>query len=151
MRKSLAGLGMLTIAGVCLLGCDKPPPPELTQVNELSNPTRSPPPEAQQQTRLANISVPEAASPPEDGQWTMPSRDYANTRYSGLDEITTDNVGKLQLAFTFATGTLLGQESAPIFVGDTLYFVTPFPNILYAVDLAQPGRSEERRVGKECR
>src|SRR5688572_1543656 len=68
----------------------------------------------------------------------MPSRDYANTRYSGLDEITTDNVGKLQLAFTFATGTLLGQESAPIVVGDTLYFVTPFPNILYAVDLTQP-------------
>jgi lanthanide-dependent methanol dehydrogenase len=83
--------------------------------------------------------VPAAASPPEDGQWTMPSRDYANTRYSGLHEIDTDNVSKLTIAFTFATGTLLGQESAPIVVGDTLYFVTPYPNILYAVDLSQPG------------
>jgi lanthanide-dependent methanol dehydrogenase len=133
------GLGILMLAGGCVLGCYKPPPQELTQVSSLSNVSASPPAEAQQQARLASISVPEAASPPEDGQWTMPSRDYANTRYSGLDEITTDNVDQLQLAFTFATGTLLGQESAPIVVGDTLYFVTPFPNILYAVDLTQPG------------
>jgi PQQ-dependent dehydrogenase (methanol/ethanol family) len=68
----------------------------------------------------------------------MPARDYANTRFSGLDQINADNVGKLQLAFTFATGTLLGQESAVLAVGDTLYFVTPYPNILYAVDLNAP-------------
>jgi PQQ-dependent dehydrogenase (methanol/ethanol family) len=132
-------VGVLVIAGGCLVGCHKPPSQELTQVNSLSNVSAPPPPQARPQTGLANIAAPEAASPPEDGQWTMPSRDYANTRYSGLDEITTDNVGKLQLAFTFATGTLLGQESAPIVVGDTLYFVTPYPNILYAVDLTQPG------------
>jgi len=35
-------------------------------------------------------------------------------------------------------GTLLGQESAPI-VGDTLYFVMPYPNILYAVGLRSGG------------
>jgi lanthanide-dependent methanol dehydrogenase len=32
-----------------------------------------------------------------------------------------------------------GQESAPIVVGDTLYIVTPYPNILYALDLKAPG------------
>ncbi len=69
----------------------------------------------------------------------MPSRDYANTRYSGLDEIDTRNVGGLRLAFTFATGTLKGQESAPIVIGDTLYFVTPYPNVVYAVDLRSGG------------
>jgi PQQ-dependent dehydrogenase (methanol/ethanol family) len=69
----------------------------------------------------------------------MPARDYANTRFSGLEEINANNVGKLQLAFTFSPGTLLGQESAVLAVGDTLYFVTPYPNILYAVDLNPPG------------
>jgi lanthanide-dependent methanol dehydrogenase len=88
-------------------------------------------------TSSAIATVPQAASPPEDGQWTMPSRDYANTRYSGLDEINTGNAARLQLAFTFATGTLLGQESAPLVIGDTLYFVTPYPNVLYAVQLPQ--------------
>lgn len=83
--------------------------------------------------------APASASPAEDGQWTMPSKDYANTRFSGLDQINTANVKDLQLAFTFSAGTLLGQESAPLVVGDTLYFVTPYPNILYAVDLTQPG------------
>ena len=28
-------------------------------------------------------------SPPTDGQWTMAAGDYANTRFSGLDQITT--------------------------------------------------------------
>ncbi len=69
----------------------------------------------------------------------MPARDHANTRYSGLDEINAGNVGRLQVAFTFSTGVNRGQESAPIVVGDTLYLVTPYPNILYALDLSRPG------------
>ncbi|MFC4308854.1 PQQ-dependent dehydrogenase, methanol/ethanol family [Steroidobacter flavus] len=131
---------MVTLASCTLLGCHQSEPSGLTQVNEIANPqsvssAAAPAPAA----GPANISAPAAASPPEDGQWMMPARDYANTRFSGLDEINTDNVSKLQLEFTFATGTLLGQESAVLAVGDTLYFVTPFPNILYAVDLKQPG------------
>ena len=31
-----------------------------------------------------------AAQASEDGQWTMPGKDYASTRYSGLDEINAD-------------------------------------------------------------
>jgi lanthanide-dependent methanol dehydrogenase len=92
--------------------------------------------EPQSSPAAAQIAVaPASASPAENGQWIMPSRDYANTRFSGLDEINTGNVGTLRLAFTFATGTLLGQESAPLVVGDVLYFVTPYPNVLYAVQL----------------
>jgi PQQ-dependent dehydrogenase (methanol/ethanol family) len=69
----------------------------------------------------------------------MASRDYANTRYSGLDQITTANVRELHVAWTFSTGVLRGQEAAPLVVGSTMYVVTPFPNILYALDLSQPG------------
>src|SRR4051794_32991069 len=75
----------------------------------------------------------------EDGQWTMPSKDYANTRYSGLDQINTQNVKGLKVAWTFSTGVNRGQEAAPIIVSNTMYVVTPYPNILYALDLAKSG------------
>jgi PQQ-dependent dehydrogenase (methanol/ethanol family) len=80
-----------------------------------------------------------AGSPPEDGQWTMPAKDYASTRYSGLGEITTGNVKDLKLAWSFSTGFLGGHEAAPLVVGGTMYVVTPFPNYLYALDLTKPG------------
>jgi PQQ-dependent dehydrogenase (methanol/ethanol family) len=75
----------------------------------------------------------------DDNQWVMPAKDYASTRYSGLHQITTDNVKQLQPAWTFATGVLRGQEAAPLVVNNTMYIVTPYPNILYALDLTQPG------------
>ena len=58
-----------------------------------------------------------------DGQWTMPAKDYAATRYSALTDITAANVKRLRAVWTFSSGVLGGHE----------------------------GRSEERRVGKECR
>lgn len=80
-----------------------------------------------------------APAPAEDGQWRWAAKDYANTRYSGLAEITTENVRTLQPAFTFSLGVLRGQEAAPLVVDSTMYVVTPFPNVLYALDLARPG------------
>jgi glucose dehydrogenase len=82
---------------------------------------------------------PASAAPAEDGQWTMPAKNHASTRYSGLAEITTENVKNLQVAFTFSTGVNRGQEAAPIVVGSTMYVLSPYPNILYALDLAKPG------------
>ncbi|MDB5560278.1 MAG: PQQ-dependent dehydrogenase, methanol/ethanol family [Enterovirga sp.] len=88
----------------------------------------------------SSIPVPPAAAAPrEDGQWVMPAKNYASTRYSELDEIKTDNVKGLQVAFTFSMGVNRGQESAPIVVNNTMYVVAPYPNILYALDLTQPG------------
>jgi len=75
----------------------------------------------------------------EDGQWSMPAKNYASTRFSGLNEITADNVKNLHLAWTFETGILRGQEAAPLVVNNTMYIVTPFPNYLYALDLTKPG------------
>jgi lanthanide-dependent methanol dehydrogenase len=75
----------------------------------------------------------------EDGQWLMPAKDYQSTRYSGLDEIQADNVGGLELQWTFSTGVRRGHEAAPLVVGSTMYIVGPFPNHLYAIDLGKPG------------
>ena len=91
-----------------------------------------------------NAQAPTAASPEDDGQWRMPSKDFANTRFSEQDEINTENVRDLKVAFTVSTGTMAGQESAPIVVGSTLYFVTPYPNNLFAVDLADGGKAKWR-------
>jgi len=68
-------------------------------------------------------------------QWVMPAGNYANTRYSTLKQITADNVGKLQVAWTFSTGVLRGHEGAPLVVGNVMYLHGPFPNPVYALDL----------------
>ena len=47
-------------------------------------------------------------------QWVMQTGNYANQRYSELNQITKDNVGKLQVAWTFSTGVLRGHEGGPL-------------------------------------
>jgi PQQ-dependent dehydrogenase (methanol/ethanol family) len=78
-------------------------------------------------------------APRDDGQWTMPGKDYAATRYSGLAEITAGNAGQLRAAWSFSTGVLGGHEGQPLVVGGTMYVVTPYPNVLYAFDLTKEG------------
>src|SRR3954451_18670508 len=80
-----------------------------------------------------------AAAPKDDGQWTMPSKNYASTRYSAMGEINPANVRNLKVAFTFSLGVNKGQEAAPIVADNTMYVVTAFPNYVYALDLTKPG------------
>lgn len=68
-------------------------------------------------------------------QWVIQTGDYANTRYSKLDQINKSNVKDLQVAWTFSTGVLRGHEGSPLVVGNMMYVHTPFPNIVYALDL----------------
>jgi alcohol dehydrogenase (cytochrome c) len=72
-------------------------------------------------------------------QWVMPTGDYANQRYSQLNQITKDNVKNLRPAWTFSTGVLRGHEGAPLVIGDVMYVHTPFPNNVYALDLKNNG------------
>src|SRR5438045_4518038 len=41
---------------------------------------------------------------PDDGQWVRATKDFANTHYSSLDQINTQNVAQLRPAWTFSTG-----------------------------------------------
>src|SRR5438105_171308 len=75
----------------------------------------------------------------EDGQWLRAAGDYASTRYSPLAQITAANVRQLRPAWSFSTGVARGHEAAPLVVGDTMYVVTPYPNVLYALDLRAGG------------
>ena len=82
--------------------------------------------------------IPEFANT--DGKsWSSPAKDFANSRFSPLTELSTDNAVSLRLAFTFSTGTMRGHESSPLVVGSTMYVLSPFPHVLYALDLTRPG------------
>ena len=90
-------------------------------------------------TTAASGAVPTNPAAPEDGNWAIPAKDYASTRFSGLDQINASNAANLKVAWTFSTGVDRGQEAAPIVVGDTMFVVTPYPNVLYALDLTNNG------------
>ncbi|MBV9757010.1 MAG: methanol/ethanol family PQQ-dependent dehydrogenase [Alphaproteobacteria bacterium] len=74
------------------------------------------------------------------GQWVMPAGDYANHRYTPLKQINAENVSKLHPVWTFSTGVLRGHEGGPLIIGNTMYVHTPFPNVVFALDLNENGR-----------
>ena len=93
------------------------------------------------------------------GEWQMPAGDYANSRYSDLTEITTANAANLRASWTFSTGVLRGHEGQPLVVNNTMYLVTPYPNVSYALDLTVPGQplkwkfrpeNAQAAVGQAC-
>ncbi len=93
------------------------------------------------------------------GEWRRQARDYANTRYSPLDQVNTANVARLKIAWSFADSAPYGHEAAPLVVGNTMFLVTPFPDTAYALDLSKPGAPIKWRyepnpqpiaVGKAC-
>ena len=105
------------------------------------------PPKASEQTAMApaqpiaGATGATADTSPNDppGEWRRQARDYANTRFSPLNQVDTTNVARLKLAWTFADGIPYGHEAAPLVVGSTMFLVTPFPNVAYALDLSKPG------------
>src|SRR3954469_21929713 len=86
----------------------------------------------------ANDELNKMAQNPKD--WVMPAGDYANTRFSKLNQINAQNVGKLQVAWTFSTGVLRGHEGGPLIIGNMMYVHTPFPNKVYAIDLSNENK-----------
>ncbi|OAF18556.1 lanthanide-dependent methanol dehydrogenase XoxF5 [Bradyrhizobium neotropicale] len=86
----------------------------------------------------ANDELNKMSQNPKD--WVMPAGDYANSRYSKLNQINAQNVGKLQVAWTFSTGVLRGHEGGPLIIGNVMYVHTPFPNKVYALDLSNENK-----------
>jgi PQQ-dependent dehydrogenase (methanol/ethanol family) len=91
---------------------------------------------------LANEPAANQPTTPEDGQWLIPGRDYGGTRYSALNQITTENVKDLQVAWTFSPGVMRGQEAPALVAGKMMYIITPFPNIVYGLDLEKAAKKE---------
>lgn len=90
---------------------------------------------AQRRDDAAGTGVPSVAQ----GDWTMPAKNDAATRFSSLSEINTTDAGRLEPVWTFSTGVLGGHEGQPLVVNNTMYVVTPYPDVLYAFDLTKEG------------
>jgi lanthanide-dependent methanol dehydrogenase len=94
-----------------------------------------------------------------NGDWRLPAGDFANTRFSPLSQIHTGNVANLKVVTTMSTGLKRGHEGQPLVVDGTMYVVTPFPNLLHAIDLSKAGgerrwtydpHENSRAVGIAC-
>ena len=68
-------------------------------------------------------------------EWLMYGGDYANTRYSTLNQINTGNVSGLRVKWLRSLGSLESQEATPIVIGDTMYVSTSTgPKYVFALN-----------------
>ena len=79
------------------------------------------------------------AQPAAGAEWTTPAGTVQGTRFSSLSQINTTNVNRLHEEFHFSTDIKAGHEGQPLVVNGIMYVVTPFPNLLYALDLSRGG------------
>src|SRR4030095_3447497 len=68
------------------------------------------------------------------GDWLSYGRNYAEDRYSSLEQITKDNIKNMGLAWSLSIGTTLnGIETTPVVVDGIMYFTGPWSKV-YAVN-----------------
>ncbi|MGV8855358.1 MAG: glucose/quinate/shikimate family membrane-bound PQQ-dependent dehydrogenase [Devosia sp.] len=90
-------------------------------------------------TMTSNAALGNRAVPA--GDWQAYGRDNYGQRYSPLDQLTPENVAKLDVAWTFHTGDVRGEsdptettyEVTPLKVGNSLFLCTPH-NLIIALD-----------------
>jgi quinohemoprotein ethanol dehydrogenase len=66
-------------------------------------------------------------------EWPSNGLDYGVNRFSPLDQITTANVGKLGLAWSYPLDSIRGVEATPIVVDGIMYVTAPWA-IVYAIN-----------------
>ncbi len=66
--------------------------------------------------------------------WASWGGNYQGTRYSELDQINTENVHQLELAWQVSTDVLYRHGGGPLVVDDTIYLHTPYPNKVIAIN-----------------
>lgn len=90
---------------------------------------------------LASTTIRLQAATGAKNEWTTPAGTVEGTRFSTLAQITDKNVRGLKEEFSFSTGVNGYMEGQPLVVNNTMYVVSPFPNRLFALDLAHPGQT----------
>ena len=90
-----------------------------------------------------------AAALAQQGEWTTFNGDLAARKWSPAQQITRENVGGLELAWSYETGDVSDGSgdlpatvwsATPIYANDTLYLGTPF----YRIVALDPATGEER-------
>ena len=113
---------ILGFAIAALLGCSKETSQEPVPVASTSPPAIETP-----------IAPPPAVSRLPDTNWALHGNDTGEQRYSGLDQISRDNVDELGLAWSFDLYTRRGVEATPLVIDGVIY-VTGSWSMVYALD-----------------
>ncbi|MDE1922049.1 MAG: PQQ-dependent dehydrogenase, methanol/ethanol family [Gammaproteobacteria bacterium] len=76
-------------------------------------------------------------------QWGAPAGNLNLTRFSGLKQINTKTVSRLQMIWSQSSGTLRGHEGQPLVIDDVggkpmMFLESGWPNIVQALDLSDP-------------
>ncbi len=88
----------------------------------------------------AAIAMAAGPSPADSGnEWAAHGRDHAEQRYSPLNQITTENVSQLGLAWFTPMSERGGYQSTPLVIDGRLYVTTPWSKV-YAFD-AKTGKA----------
>ena len=90
-----------------------------------------------------------------NGEWLTHGGDYAETRFSTLDQINADNVGELELAWSVEVGSEGGRQEATPLIHDGVMYSTTTWSTVFAVDLRtqelkwiwDPGAVRSREAG----
>lgn len=95
-------------------------------------------------TALVN-NVPVVTDPNSpDNRWEYYGRNADSTRFAPFDQINSDNVNKLEVAWTYRTGAETSgadeDQNTPIQVGDSVYLCTPLNKVI-ALD-AETGKEK---------
>ncbi|MGB0621399.1 MAG: PQQ-dependent dehydrogenase, methanol/ethanol family [Myxococcota bacterium] len=111
MRSALAFLVLLTgLAALALPAFAEPTPLPVTDARLRASDTGS-----------------------EAGNWLSHGRGYAEQRFSPLDQIDTESIGRLGLAWSFDTDDRVALQTTPLVIDGVLYFTAGW-SVLYAVD-----------------
>ncbi len=125
LRNALAALLLALISTACTAG---------PQSSRATSTTVEASPSAGAQAEASPGGFPDAAAlgnaASEDDDWILPQKNYANNRYTGLDEITPANVGTLAKAWTTQVADDGEQEAAPIVWHGIMYVSTSHDSVL---------------------
>ena len=67
---------------------------------------------------------------PAAGEWPSYGRDYSNQRFSPLKQITSENVEKLALQWSYKSGVKATFQATPIVVGGIMYLSLPYSHVV---------------------
>ncbi len=118
-------LSALASAALLLAACgpasETPPPAASTA------PAAAPPAAAAYSAAVNTARLVAADSEP--GNWMSNGRDYGEQRFSPLDQLNTENVSQLSLAWYADIDTSRGQEATPIVVDGAMYVSTAWSHV----------------------
>ncbi len=112
---------LMLVSFYCLAGCQQAEHGSPLHIKEVTN--------SVDDNRLINADK-------TPGDWLSYGRNYAEDRYSGLEQINKDNIKNLGLAWSLNIGTTVnGIETTPVVVDGIMYLTDPWSKV-YAVNAA---------------